>query len=147
AIAQVEHLPGLVVDDPLDTTEDRELTAAVWRHLDVKAKTAVAEVPVQGGENLALWLDSHALARAEIQRRVRGTSQPALDMGIAPDAEPSERKSEPVVRGNQHGLQENPERDVSRPELARVLPRVPPLERLGSAEQLGRLAGVPLLAV
>src|SRR5215216_1646642 len=95
----VDHLPGLLVDQPVDPPLHPGPLAAVAQHLDVEAQAPVVAGLVQGGEDLLLGLDPDRLTRLEVERPRGGAAlDPALYVGVrAATAEQQEPGQEPAV--------------------------------------------------
>src|SRR5215216_3712962 len=76
----VDHLPGLLVDQAVDPALHPGPLAAVAQHLDIEAEPPVVAGLVEGGEDLLPGLDLHQLARLEVERLLGGApDHAALD--------------------------------------------------------------------
>src|SRR5882724_10024696 len=159
-VLHLDHLAGLLIDEPAHTFQDSVSSAAVGHQFCVPIHPAISIATVHGLENLSMGLYANQFTRLQIEcsrrrwlplgdhSRLAGKER-AAPKPMEAVVEPTHRRpdanpclTEVVVTRINQAAHEAPESYISGPVILEVLAKVPPGERLRCITHVRGLAQV-----
>src|SRR4051812_25923503 len=141
SIGKVDHMAVLFIDDMVYPAQHSVDSSGKPPHLDVVIQASVLRILIQSGENLFPGLRLNELAWLQIESLRRGASE--LPAKIRKIARGTQLPAHHCVYSEPAAAEKLPARYVAGPEIAQILPQVPPWKWLAGSQQLGCLAIVP----